>query len=168
LFLFLPVFGDDVKIGVLASRVVSRMERRFMVEAKTFFFSTEASQLLLEERRKGFLGIILVGLQGEAWLATTVEEASRAPVLVDFIKSSSEGRKLLTVRGGCNKGGRFLEVVASVDDDQKGIIWIPKACSGQGWWRFVTELRLLLAALDSSLGFSFEGSVPEDHSSGSP
>jgi hypothetical protein len=55
-----------VKIGVLASRVVSRMERRFTVEAKTFFFSTKAFQLCLEERRKGFLGLILVGLQGAA------------------------------------------------------------------------------------------------------
>ena len=49
--------------------------------------------------------------------------------LVDFIKSSSEGRKSLTARGGCNKGGGFLEVVAFVVDDRKGIIWIPEARS---------------------------------------
>jgi hypothetical protein len=65
------------------------------------------------------------------------------------------------------KGGRFLEVVALVDDDRKGIIWIPKACSGQGWRRFVSELHSWLAALDSTLGSSSEGSMPEESSSGS-
>jgi hypothetical protein len=34
--------SEDVKLGVLASRVESGMERRFTVEAKTFF-STKAS-----------------------------------------------------------------------------------------------------------------------------
>jgi hypothetical protein len=43
------VAGDDV-----------RMERRFTVEAKTFLFSTKVSKLRLEERRKGFVGLILV------------------------------------------------------------------------------------------------------------
>jgi hypothetical protein len=62
------------------------MERRFSMEAKTFFFSSKASQLCLEEIRKGFLGLILVGLRGASWLAATVEEASRSPALVDFFK----------------------------------------------------------------------------------
>jgi hypothetical protein len=101
----------------------------------------------LEERRKGFLGLILVDRRRAAWLAATVEEASRSPALADFDKISSEGRKSLSVRGGSNKGGRFLEVVASVDDDRKGIIWIPEARSGRGWRRFTTEIRSLLAAL---------------------
>jgi hypothetical protein len=118
------------------------MERRFKVEAKTFFFSsTKSSQIRLEERRKGFLGLILVDRRGAAWLAETVEEASRSPEVVDFYKASSEGRKSLSVRGGCNKGGRFLDVVALVDDDRKGFIWIPEARSGRGWRRFVSELR---------------------------
>jgi hypothetical protein len=138
------------------------MERGFKVEAKTFFFSTKASQLRLEERRKGFLGLILVDLRGAAWLAETVDEASRFPALADFDKSSSEGRKSLSVKGGCNKGGRFLEVVAFVDDDRKGIIWIPEARSGRGWRRFMTELRSWLAALTSSPGFSSEDSFMED------
>jgi hypothetical protein len=108
-----------------------------------------------------------VDRQGAAWLAETVEEASRAPTLEDFDKSSSEGRKL-SVRGGRNKGGRFLEVVARVDDDQMGIIWIPKARSRQGWWRFVSKLRSWLVVLDSAPGSSsLEVSVPEEESRGS-
>ena len=96
-----------------------------------------------------------------------MEEASRSPVLVDFDKSSSEGRKSLSGRGGCNNGGRFLEVVALVDDNRKGIIWIPKAHSGQGWQRFVSEVRSWLAVLDSVPGYSSEGFVPEERNSGS-
>jgi hypothetical protein len=102
---FLVVFGDDVKTSVLASRDESGMERRFTVEAKTFFFSMKASQLRLEERRKGFLGLILVDRRGASWLAATVEEASQSPTLVDFDKSSSEGRKSLSVKGDVTKVG---------------------------------------------------------------
>jgi hypothetical protein len=63
------------------------------------------------------LGLVLVGLRCASWLAPRVEEASWSPVLVDFVKSSSEGRNSLTVKGGCNTAGRFLEVMACVDDD---------------------------------------------------
>ena len=88
------------------------MEWWFKVEAK-IFFSTKAAKLCLEERRKGFLGIIRVGHQCASWLAATVEEASLSPMMEDFVKSYSEGR-MLSVRGGCNKAGRFLEVAASL------------------------------------------------------
>jgi hypothetical protein len=42
---------NDVKTNELDLRVESRMEMRFSMEAKTFFFSTKASQFHLEERR---------------------------------------------------------------------------------------------------------------------
>jgi hypothetical protein len=135
-----------------------RMERRFKVEAKTFFFSTKDAKLCLEERRKGFLGLILVGHRSASWLVATVEEVSLSPVLEDFVKSSSEGRMFLSVRGGCNEAGRFLEVAAFVDDEWKGIIWIPEARSRRGWQRFVVELRLVLAGVDSFPRCSSEGS----------
>jgi hypothetical protein len=88
------------------------------------------------------------------------------PVL-DFDKSSSKGRKSLSMRGGCNKRKRFLEVVARVEDDRKGIIWIPEACSGQGWRRFVLELRSWLAVMDSAPGSSSKGYIPKEKSRGS-
>ena len=132
------------------------------MEAKTFFFSMKASQLRLEERRKGFLRFVLVGLRCASWLAAMVEEASQPSVLVDFVKSSGEGRKSLIVKGKCNTAGGFLEVVACVDDNRKGIIWIPEARSGWGWRRFVAELRSLLAVLVSSPGYFSDGSVLED------
>jgi hypothetical protein len=39
----LVLSGEDVKSGVLASQDKCGMERRFTVEAKTFFFLTKAS-----------------------------------------------------------------------------------------------------------------------------
>jgi hypothetical protein len=107
------------------------------------------------------------GLQCASWLAAMVEEASQSPVLEDFVQSYSKSRKSSSMRGGCNKAGRFLEVVAFVDDDWKGIIWIPEAHSGWGWRRFVVELRSLVAALASYPGSSSEGSLSEEKSRGS-
>jgi hypothetical protein len=117
----------DLVVGVERA-----MERRFKVEAKSFFFSTKASQLRLEERRKGFLGLILVDLRGATWLAATVEEASRSPALADFVRSSSEGRKSLSVRmqqwGKVPRRGRRSE---RDHLDSRGSFW--------AWRRFVTS-----------------------------
>jgi hypothetical protein len=57
-----------------------RMERSFSVEAKYFSFSvkSEGSDLRLEERRKGFCGVIFLGVQASAWLLATIEEALKA------------------------------------------------------------------------------------------
>jgi hypothetical protein len=52
------------------------MECRFSVEAKAFCFmvKNESSNLHLEERGKGFVGVILVGSQSSIWLVAKVEE----------------------------------------------------------------------------------------------
>jgi hypothetical protein len=107
------------------------MEQRFAVEAK-FFFSTKESKIRLEERRKGFVGLILVGHRCASLLATMVLEASSSTE-EDFAKIFCEERRSLSVSRGRNKAGRFLEVVAHVDDESKGVIWVPEARSGQGW-----------------------------------
>jgi hypothetical protein len=86
------------------------MERRFSIEAKSFcFLSKEGSFLFrLEERRKKFVGFIIVSSQCSSWLVDTVEAASQ--VKEDIAKSYREGDKALMVHGGANKAGRFLEV----------------------------------------------------------
>jgi hypothetical protein len=113
---------SQFELGSLSIWDEIRMERRFKVEAKTFFFSMKDAKLCLEERRVGFLGLIQVGHRCASWLATAVEEASLSPVLEDFVKSSSEGRMSLSMRGECNKVERFLEVADFVDDKRKGFI----------------------------------------------
>ena len=53
------------------------MERQFSVEAKAFCFTAKERSTVfrLEERRKGFVGVIRVGSQSAVWLVAKVEEA---------------------------------------------------------------------------------------------
>jgi hypothetical protein len=58
-----------------------KMERWFTVQAKSFEFSVVegASVLRVEERRKGFSGVVYLGPLCTAWLASTLEELLRCP-----------------------------------------------------------------------------------------
>jgi hypothetical protein len=87
------------------------LERRFFLEAKTFLFSVEEvkSVLRMEERRKGFLGVVLLGLHCTAWVVATMKEALRSQGVEDFVKSYREDSKAWIVRKGYNKDGCFLE-----------------------------------------------------------
>ena len=121
------------------------MERRFSIEAKSFCFSTKVGSSLfrLEEKRKKFVGYIFVSSQCSSWLVDTVEAACQ--VKEDITKSFHEGEKALMVHGGANKAGRFLEVAVFAEGGRKGGVWLPEGRDGRGWWRFTSELRLLLA-----------------------
>jgi hypothetical protein len=116
------------------------MERRFSIEAKSFWFSfKEGSSLLrLEERRKEFCGYIFVSINGSSWLVDTVEEVCK--VKEDIAKSFCEGDKAMMVHGGANKAGRFLEVAVFTEGGRKGGVWIPEGQDGWGWCHFVGEL----------------------------
>jgi hypothetical protein len=121
------------------------MERRFSIEAKSFFFSSKngSSLFRLEERRKNFLGYIFVSTQGSSWLVDTVEAACQGKE--DIAKSFREGDKALMVHEGANKAGRFLEVAVFAEGGRKGGLWLPEGWDGQGWRRFAGELRHFLA-----------------------
>jgi hypothetical protein len=125
------------------------MERLFSIEAKSFRFSSkEGSSLFrLEERRKKFVGFILVSNQGSSWLIDTVEAASQTKE--DIAKSFREGDKALMVHGGANKAGRFLEVAVYAEGGRKGAVWLPEGRDGRGWRRFAGELRRFLASTES-------------------
>jgi hypothetical protein len=71
------------------------MERRFFVEAKTFLFSIEEGKYVLrmEERRKGFSGVVLLGLQCTTWVVAVVKEALQSQGVEDFVKSFWEDSK---------------------------------------------------------------------------
>ena len=60
------------------------MERQFSVEAKAkaFCFTVKegSSDFRLEERMKGFVGVLRVGPQSAAWLVAKVEEALQSQV----------------------------------------------------------------------------------------
>jgi hypothetical protein len=65
------------------------MERRFSVEAKSFFFSAKkgSAVLRLEEKMKGYGGFILLGTKCSSWLADVVEEAIEAQRKDGFARS---------------------------------------------------------------------------------
>jgi hypothetical protein len=71
------------------------MERRFVVEAKTFSFTARKGNeiIRLEEKRKGFGGFILLGIKGSGWLADAVEEAMEAQMKEDFARKHRDGAR---------------------------------------------------------------------------
>jgi hypothetical protein len=86
-----PSGGRSLRLG---------MESRFFVEAKSFVFSVVEgkSELRVEERRKGFSGVVCLGSQCIAWLVSKVEEVLRNPGVEEFVNSFREGSKAFIVR----------------------------------------------------------------------
>jgi hypothetical protein len=126
------------------------------VEAKYFSFSvkSEGSDLRLEERRKGFCGVIFLGVQASAWLLATIKEAMKASGR-GLVKYFREDVKALMVQGGENKSGRYIEVVVFAEGGQKGTVWLPEGRKGGGWARVADEMRKLISFLgpkDRTLG----------------
>jgi len=71
--------------------------------------------------------------------------------------------KVLMVRGGENKSGRYLEVEVFAKGGRKGAIWLPEGREDWGWARVAGELRKMINFLgpkDRTMGFeasSLEG-----------
>ncbi len=68
------------------------MEWCFFVEAKSFLFSVKEDVVVvrLEERRKGFAGVVSLGLPCVVWLVATVEVVLHNTGMKDFVKSIRE------------------------------------------------------------------------------
>jgi hypothetical protein len=98
-----------------------------------------------------------VGVQCSIWLVDTVEEVQKSLGKEDFIKSYREDEKVLMVRGGGNKAGRYLEVAIYAKCGRKGIIWLPEGRGSGRWRRFVGELCQLLVPFEAKSRLS--GSV---------
>jgi hypothetical protein len=113
------------------------MERRFLVESKSFVLSIldGASMLRVEEKRKGFFGEVLLSNQYIAWLALTMEVLLGFPRDKEFVKSFREGTKVLILRRGGNKDGRVSEAVAYGMGRQKGILLIPEGHGARKFFR---------------------------------
>jgi hypothetical protein len=83
------------------------MERSFLVEAKSFYFSTRKCSALvrLEEKRKGFGGFILLGSKCSVWLADAVEEVMGAQRKEEFTRTFRDKVRILKV---CMESGLVL------------------------------------------------------------
>jgi hypothetical protein len=68
------------------------MERRFLVESKSFVLSVldGASVLRVEEKRKGFFSEVLLSNQCTVWLASTMGVLLGFPGYKEFVKSCVE------------------------------------------------------------------------------
>lgn len=104
------------------------MERRFVVEAKSFSLSATKgkSEICLEERRKRFSGSISLGIRCSDWLANMVEEAIMSPGKEEFVKSFRVEVEVLMVCKGSNKAGCFLQATVFAKGGWKGVIWLTK------------------------------------------
>jgi hypothetical protein len=130
------------------------MDKNFIVESEPFTFSIlgGASTLRVEEKRKNFLGVVILNSQSSEWLASTLEVVLCFLEEQDFVKSFGEGSKVLIARRGGNKVGRFLEAKTFGSGGWKGSILIPKGRGGWGWLKFSDELRKVVDFLSASVG----------------
>jgi hypothetical protein len=119
------------------------MEKSFIVESKIFVFSVldGESMLRVGEKRKSFSGEIIISCQCSKWLASTLEILLGHLEDQDFIKSFTEGSKILIARRGGNQVGCFLETTSFRLGGRKGFIVIPEGRRGWGWLKFSDELR---------------------------
>jgi len=150
-------FSGDVIFGLVWSSVLRgccEMDKKFLVESKSFAFSVlaGASALRVEEKRKNFLGVVILNSQSSEWLASLLEGLLGLPEEQEIVKSFREGSKLLIARRGGNKDGRFLEVSSFGLGGRKGFIVIPEGRGGWGWIKFSDELRKVVVFLSGPLG----------------
>jgi hypothetical protein len=63
------------------------MDKNFIVESKSFTFSVlgGASTLRVEEKRKIFLGVVILNSQSSEWLVLTLEVLLGFPKEQDFV-----------------------------------------------------------------------------------
>jgi hypothetical protein len=160
-------FSGDVIFGLAWSSVLRgccEMDKEFLVESKSFAFSVlaGASALRVEEKRKNFLGVVILNSQSSEWLASMLEVLLGLPEEQEIVNSFREGSKLLIARRGGNKDGRFLEVSSFRLGGRKGFIVILEGCGGWGWIKFFDELRKVVDFLSGLVGSGSGSSSSSD------
>jgi hypothetical protein len=130
------------------------MDKSFIVESKSFTFSVlgGASTLRVEEKRRNFLGVVILSSQSFEWLESTLDGLLGIPAEQDFVKSFREGSKVLIARRGGNKAGNYLEATTFRLGGRKGSIFIPEGHEGWGWLKFSDELRKIVEFFSVSEG----------------
>jgi len=85
-------FSGDVIFGLAWSSVLHgccEMDKKFLVESKSFAFFVLArvSALRVEEKRKNFLGVVILNCQSSEWLASMLEVLLGLPEEQEIVKS---------------------------------------------------------------------------------
>jgi hypothetical protein len=106
------------EVPLEGGRVWQGMDIHFFIEAKSFVLSVVACKPEFRfEERKDFSRVIFLGPRCIAWLVAMGEEVLRnsgIKEIKEFVKSTWEASKVLSVQRGRNRAGRFLEVAEKV------------------------------------------------------
>jgi hypothetical protein len=140
------------------------MERRFLVEAKSFVFSVldVASVLRVEEKRKDFSGEVLLSNQCTEWLVSMMELLMGSSRDSDFVKSLGRGQRCQSYKRGGNKNGQFVEAATYGVGERRGFLLVPEGRRGWGWLKFVGELQKAREFLVATVGCGFGSSLPTE------
>ena len=122
--------------------------RRWPVESKEFELQIKggASGVRIFERKRKQRSIFLKKDE-VAWLAKTVKEVVVVEMSEVFWDQSSAGYPMIITQKCSNMHQRFLTVEEFDGRRICGAILIPKGRYGQGWDRFVSEVRLANSVL---------------------
>jgi hypothetical protein len=125
------------------------MESCFFVEAKSFLFSVTngSDELRMVEKRKGFIGFVLLSSRCTVWLVPMVEEALHSTVSEDFVISFGEDSKVTIVQSGRSSCDQFLEVVVYAVGGRIGMTMFHEGRDGRGLSRVSGELKNALLSL---------------------
>jgi hypothetical protein len=74
-----------------------------------------------------------------------------------ILSNPFEDSKASIVQKGCNKAGRFLELVIYAMGGWSGFILFPEGQGGQSWNRVVGELCKVMVFLETTFGSSPDG-----------
>jgi hypothetical protein len=146
----LPCIGAwvacEVVFGLLLRSVggVMAKSRRWLVESKEFelLIKGGASRVRIFERSNRKQRSIFLNKDELAWLVGTVKEVVVVETSKVFWDQSRAGYPRIITQKCSNKHGRFLTVEEFDGRRRGGAILIPEGCYGQGWERFVSEVRL--------------------------
>jgi hypothetical protein len=87
----------------------------------------------LEERRKGFAGVVSLSLPCAVWLVATLKVTLRNTGMNNFVKSFQEDQQVLIVCLGENRADCFLELVVYAEGGRQGLTLLPKGREERGW-----------------------------------
>lgn len=148
------IFSGDEAFFFWVGRMRLGMENCFFVEAKSFSFSVEIgkSKVWLEERKKGFIRVVSLGLRCVAWLIEMVEEVLLSAGAEEFVKTTPEASNVVTVKRGGNRDERFLEVAFQVMGCRRGFILLLEGREGRRWSRFSGGLSKAIAFFEAMKG----------------
>jgi len=114
----------------------------------------------IHERRKGVTRSILIDKDEAAWLLKSFQDLVTVLDCRVFWNQSVSGFPRILAQQCANRHGYFLTIEEYEGRRRKGSVLVPKGKFGEGWKRFMEELRLAFnSLLAGSSSEHFQGKV---------